>query len=73
MAGCRHLMELLGSRTLSAPKLCQDLRNVLSVNVSVQIIRNRLNDRGPSAERHVTATPLTQQHRRIREQWSRAH
>ena len=70
----RHVvMESLRSRTFSAPKLRQDLRNVRDVNVSVQTIRNRLNDRGLSARGPVLATPLTRQHQRIREQWSRAH
>ena len=32
-------MESLRSRTLSAPKLCQNLRNVRGVNVRVQTIR----------------------------------
>ena len=43
------------------------------VNVSVQTIRNRLNSRGFSARRPVKATPLTPRHRRVRQQWSRAH
>ena len=70
----RHVvMESLLSRTLSAPKLRQELRNTRGVNVSVQTIRNRLNERGLSARRPVIATPLTRRHRRTHEQWSRAH
>ena len=58
-ANGRHVvMESLRSRTLSAPKLRQDLRNTRSVNVSVQTIRNRLNERGLSARRPVIATPI---------------
>ena len=49
-AADRHVvMESLRSRTLSAPKLRQDLRNTRGVNVSVQTIRTRLNERGLSA------------------------
>ena len=56
----RHVvMESLRSRTLSAPKLRQELRNMRGVNVSVQTIRNRLYERGLSARRPVIATPLT--------------
>ena len=52
----RHVvMESLRSRNLSAPKLRHDLRNTRSVNVSVQTIRNRLNERGLSARRPVIA------------------
>lgn len=67
------LLQTLRSRTLSAPKLRQNLRNVRHVNVSIQTIRNRLKDRGLNVRRPVKATPLTVQHRRAREQWSRTH
>ena len=64
--------QSLRSRTLSAPKLRQMLRNRRGVNVSVQTIRNRLHARGLRARRPVKATPLTRRHRRARLQWSRA-
>ena len=42
-ANDRHVvMESLHSRTLSAPKLRQELRYTRDVNASVQTIRNRL-------------------------------
>ena len=64
--------QSLRSRTLSAPKLRQMLRNRRGVNVSVQTIRKRLHARGLRARRPVKATPLTR-HRRARLQCSRAH
>ena len=67
------LVQSLRERTLSAPKLRQRLRHVRGVNVSVQTIRNRLNSHGLSARRPVKGTPLTPRHRRVRQQWSRAH
>ena len=73
-ANDRHVvMESLHSRTLSAPKLRQELRYTRDLNFNVQTIRNRLNERGLSARRPVIATPLTRRHRRARGQWSRAH
>lgn len=65
--------QSLRSRTLSAPKLRQRLRNVRRVNVSVQTVRNRLNAHGLKARRPVKANELTPHHRRAREQWARAH
>ena len=56
----RHVvMESLRSRTLSAPKLRQELRNTRGVNVSVQTINNRLNGRGLSVIRPVIAISIT--------------
>ena len=73
-ANDRHVvMESLHSRTLSAPKLRQELRYTRDVNASVQTIHNRLNERGLSARRPVIATPLTRPNRRTREQWPRDH
>lgn len=65
--------QTLRSRTLSALKLRQQLRNMRNVNVSVQTVRNRLNDSNLNARRPLKARPLTPRHRRAREQWARTH
>ena len=49
------------------------LKKTRGVNVSVQTIGNRLNERGLNARRPMLATPLTRRHRRTREKWSIAY
>ena len=57
--------QSLRSRTVSAPKLRQRLRNVLQVKVSVQTLRNRLNAHGLKARRPVKANESTPHRRRV--------
>ena len=63
----------LRDRFISAPQLQRQLRDSTHLVVSVQTVRNRLQEAGLRTMRLAKRIPLTPMHRRNRLQWARDH